>query len=241
MSTQHCQSLITPGSDHSPVLKLHMVLIRVRRHRSFSTRPGPVSARRAFGLGFVAQPSNPTVWWWTPANPACRLRPWATTLHQLLSTTSSCFSCHHAAHTWSRWPSGPSSQAYCCLSTPQRPRKAKTFHTCSPPAPTQIKSQPAFAILGQESVHTTLSITHHTKEWPSIGPWMLRSSIPLHQCIDNTHIVTNSEKREKKRNEPKTQTSDQKSNKSQNKITWKSKSRSPKARATPQHNRDKVL
>jgi hypothetical protein len=25
-STQRCQSLITPGSDHSPVLKQHMVL-----------------------------------------------------------------------------------------------------------------------------------------------------------------------------------------------------------------------
>jgi hypothetical protein len=27
--------------------------------RSFSPRPDPVSARRASGLGFVAQPSNP--------------------------------------------------------------------------------------------------------------------------------------------------------------------------------------
>jgi hypothetical protein len=34
----------------------------------------------------------------------------------------------------------------------------------------QIKSQPTPAILGQESVHTTLSITHHTKERPSTGP-----------------------------------------------------------------------
>jgi hypothetical protein len=32
----------------------------VRRHRSFSECPDPVSARRASGLGFVAQPSNPT-------------------------------------------------------------------------------------------------------------------------------------------------------------------------------------
>jgi hypothetical protein len=35
----------------------------VPRHRSFSARPDPVSARRASGLGFVAQPSNPTVLW----------------------------------------------------------------------------------------------------------------------------------------------------------------------------------
>jgi hypothetical protein len=34
---------------------------RVRWHRSFSTRPNPVSARQASSLGFVAQPSNPTV------------------------------------------------------------------------------------------------------------------------------------------------------------------------------------
>jgi hypothetical protein len=36
---------------------------RVRRHRSFSARSDPVSACRASGLGFVAQPSNPTVLW----------------------------------------------------------------------------------------------------------------------------------------------------------------------------------
>jgi hypothetical protein len=32
---------------------------RARRHRSFSARPDPVSARRASSLGFVVQPSNP--------------------------------------------------------------------------------------------------------------------------------------------------------------------------------------
>jgi hypothetical protein len=63
-----------------------------------------------------------------------------------------------------------------CLSTPQRPRKAKTFHASSSPAPTQIKPQPTPAILDQESVHTTLSITHHTREQPSTGPRTLRSS-----------------------------------------------------------------
>jgi hypothetical protein len=41
--------------------------------------------------------------------------------------------------------------------------QAKTFRTRSSPAPTQIKLQPAPAILGQESVHTTLSITHHSQ------------------------------------------------------------------------------
>jgi hypothetical protein len=45
-----------------------------------------------------------------------------------------------------------------------------TFHACSSPAPTPVKPQPAPAILSQESVHTTLSITHHTKKRPSTGP-----------------------------------------------------------------------
>jgi hypothetical protein len=45
-----------------------------------------------------------------------------------------------------------------------------TFHTCSSPAPTPVKPLPAPTILSQESVHTTLSITHHTRKRPSIGP-----------------------------------------------------------------------
>jgi hypothetical protein len=46
---------------------------------------------------------------------------------------------------------------------------ATTFHACSSPASTPVKPQPAPAILSQESVHTTLSITHHTRKRPSIG------------------------------------------------------------------------
>jgi hypothetical protein len=95
---------------------------RVRRHRSFSTRLDPVSARRASGLGFVAQPSNSMVLWWATANPACRLWSWAATLHRLLSTTSSCFSYHHAARTWPRWPPGPSSQANLSLHSLEAPQ-----------------------------------------------------------------------------------------------------------------------
>jgi hypothetical protein len=45
-----------------------------------------------------------------------------------------------------------------------------TFRTYSSPAPTPIKLQPAPAVLSQELVHTTLSITHHTRKRPSIGP-----------------------------------------------------------------------
>jgi hypothetical protein len=40
------------------------------------------------------------------------------------------------------------------------------FFTCT----NTSQAQPAPAILSQESVHTTLSITHHTRERPSTGP-----------------------------------------------------------------------
>jgi hypothetical protein len=99
-----------------------MIRPRVRRHQSFSVRPDPVSDRRASGLGFVAQPSNPTVFWWTAANPTCRLRLWAATLHRLRSTTSSCFSFHHTAHTWPRWPVGPLRRAYLSLHSSEAPQ-----------------------------------------------------------------------------------------------------------------------
>jgi hypothetical protein len=47
---------------------------------------------------------------------------------------------------------------------------ATTFRACSSPAPTAVKPQPAPAIFSQESVHTTLSITDHTRKRPSTGP-----------------------------------------------------------------------
>jgi hypothetical protein len=95
-------------------------------------------------LGFVAQPRN-------------------------CPPTSSCCSCHHAARTQPRWPPGPSNEAY--LSSPHlEASPATTFRACSSPAPTRVKPQPAPVILSQESVHTTLSITHHTRKRPSSGP-----------------------------------------------------------------------
>jgi hypothetical protein len=95
-------------------------------------------------LGFVAQPRN---------------RP----------PTSSCCSCHHAARTQPRWPPGPSNEA--CLSSPHlEASPATTFRACSLLAPTRVKPQPAPAILSQESAHTTLSITHHTRKRPSTSP-----------------------------------------------------------------------
>jgi hypothetical protein len=65
---------------------------------------------------------NRSVLWWTAANPACRLRLWATTLHRLRSTTSSCFSCQHGDRTWPHWPPGPSSQAYLSLHSSEAPQ-----------------------------------------------------------------------------------------------------------------------
>jgi hypothetical protein len=121
--------LVVAPSDGCPMIAPRLASTQVLRPdacpplRSFLARPDPVSARRASGLGFVAQPSNPTVLWWTAANPAYRLRSWATTLHRLLSTTSSCFSCHLAARTWPAGHRVPRVRPT-CLSTPRRPRKA---------------------------------------------------------------------------------------------------------------------
>jgi hypothetical protein len=43
---------------------------------------------------------------------------------------------------------------------------SRLFFTCT----NTSQAQPAPAILSQESVHTTLSITHHTRKRPSNGP-----------------------------------------------------------------------
>jgi hypothetical protein len=67
------------------------------------------------------------------------------------------------------WPPSPSKEAY--LYSPHlEASPATTFRACSSPAPTRVKPQPAPAILSQESVRTTLSITHPTRKRPSTGP-----------------------------------------------------------------------
>jgi hypothetical protein len=76
---------------------------------------------------------------------------------------------------------------------------ATTFRACSSHAPTPVKPQPASAILSQESVHTTLSITHHTRKRPSTGPRTTQVlNIPLDECIDYTHVLVTKEKRKRK-------------------------------------------
>jgi hypothetical protein len=73
-----------------------------------------------------------------------------------------------------------------------------TFRACSSPAPTLVKPQPAPTILCLESVHTTLSITHHTRKRPSTGPLTTQVlNLPLDECIDNTHILVTKEKRKR--------------------------------------------
>jgi hypothetical protein len=154
-----------------------------RSDRSDAAAP-PSSVLRSWLCGSTKEPNGFLVNHWKP----CELgvastnhhswlgshvvpaRPWFWGSTKKPSMTSSCCSCHHAAHTWLRWPSGPSNEAY--LSSPHlKASPATTFHTCSSPAPTLVKLQPAPAILSQESVHTALSITHHTRKRPSTGPW----------------------------------------------------------------------
>jgi hypothetical protein len=114
---------------------------------------GVASANRHSWLGSHVVPARP--WFWGSTK-----KP---------SMTSSCCSCHRAARTWLRWPPGPSNEAY--LSSPHlEASPVATFHACASPAPTAVKPQPAPAILSQKSVHTTLSITHHTRWRTSIGP-----------------------------------------------------------------------
>jgi hypothetical protein len=86
-----------------------------------------------------------------------------------LSTTLSCCSCHHATRTLPHWPQGPSNQAYLSAAHLEA-SPASTFRASSSPAPALIKPQPAPAILSQESVHTMLLITHHTRKRLSTCP-----------------------------------------------------------------------
>jgi hypothetical protein len=114
---------------------------------------GVASANRHSWLGSHIVPARP--WFWGSIK-----KP---------PMTSSFHSFHHAARTWPRWPVGPSNQAY--LSSPHlEASPAMTFRACSSPAPTPVQPQLAPAILSQESIHTTLSITDHTRKWPSTDP-----------------------------------------------------------------------
>jgi hypothetical protein len=146
------------------------ILSRVPWYRSFSASVDPVSARRASGLGFVAQPSNPTILWWTVANLACRLWSWAAILHRLMSMTLSCFSCHHAARTWSR--SATESIEPSLLVSPLigSPTRLRPFALCT------NANQTATCTCNTRLRVNPHRVVNHVK-WPSIGPPTLRSSL----------------------------------------------------------------
>jgi hypothetical protein len=135
---------------------------------------------------------------WLPEVPA---RPWFCGSTKKPSMTSSCCSCYHAARAWPRWPPGPSNEAY--LSSPHlEASPLTTFRACSSPAPTPVKLQPAPTLHSQESVHTTLSITHHTRKRRSTGPRTTHGpQFPAWWVHwQHTHLVTK-KKKKKKRNE----------------------------------------
>jgi hypothetical protein len=112
--------------------------------------------------------------------------------------TSSCCSCHHAARSRLRWPPVLSNQAY--FSFPRLEASlTTTFRTCSSLAPTLIKPQPTPAILSQQSFHTTLSITHHNRKRPTTSSRTTQAlSLPLDECINNTHVLVTKDKRKRK-------------------------------------------
>jgi hypothetical protein len=148
-------------------LQIHMDFdtIIYRQHGSTKVPSGfLVNHRKPRELGVAS--ANRHSWLGSHEVPA---RPWFCGSTKKPSMTSSCCSCHHAARTWPRWPPGPSNEAY--LSSPHlEASSATTFGACSSPAPTPVMPQPAPAILSQESVHTMLSITHHTRKRPSTDP-----------------------------------------------------------------------
>jgi hypothetical protein len=167
---------------------------------------GVVSAIRHLWLGSHVVPARP--WFW-----GSTMKP---------SMTSSCRSCHHAANTWLCWPPGPSNETY--LSSPHpEASPAATFHTCSLPAPTPVKPQPAPAILSQESVPTTLSITHHTRKRPSTGPRTTHDpqSPPWQVHWQHTHIVTWEKRKRKETNKKNLQQAIESQTKANRKITWR--------------------
>jgi hypothetical protein len=100
-----------------------------------------------------------------------------------------------------------------------------TFHACSSLVPILVKPQPAPAILSQESVHTTLSITYQSSHqkatihrssnhtWSWISPLM--SALTTH-----THSNLR-EKKEKRNEQKKLKQAIESQRKAKSKITWR--------------------
>jgi hypothetical protein len=120
------------------------------------------------------------------------------------------------------WSPGPSNQAY--SSSPHlEALPATTFRACFSLAPTPVKPQPTPAILSQESVHTTLSITRHTRKWPSSSPRTTHGpqSPPWWVHWQYTHIVTRETRKREETNKKKLQQAIESQRKAKRKITWR--------------------
>jgi hypothetical protein len=194
----------------------------------------PSSVLRSWLCGSTKEPSGFLVNHWKPrklgvasanrhswlGSHVVSARPWFWGSTKKPSMTSSCRSGHHAARTWLHWPPGPSNEAY--LSSPHLEASlAATFRVCSSPAPMLVKLQPA--ILSQESVHTTLSITHHTRKRPSTGPWTTHGpqSPPWWVRWQHTLIVTWEKRKRKEKNKNKFQQAIESQTRAKENITWR--------------------
>jgi hypothetical protein len=125
---------------------------------------------RFSGLGFVDQPRNLVVSGEPPKTPRtrCSLRqsPLMTLLPRSPGSTLVLRLNQESVHDFILLFMPPWGPHLTPLATGSLERSLLVFST---PAPTLVKPQPAPAILSQESVHTTLSITHHTRKRPSTG------------------------------------------------------------------------
>jgi hypothetical protein len=161
-------------------------------------------------------------------------------VHQLRSTTSSCFSCQHVARTGPRWPPGPSRQAYLSLHSLEAPQgidlsrplftciNANQAATCT--YNTRLRVSPHHIVNHSSQPGATI---HRSSDAPVLN-------LPLDECIDNTQVI-NSEKREGKETKEKLNQVIKSQTKANKRSLELEKSQSPKARATARHNRDKML
>jgi hypothetical protein len=140
---------------------------------------------RFFGRGFVDQPRNPVVSGEPLETPRtrCSLQqsPLMTRLPRSPSSTLVLWLNQETVHDFilsflpscdphlSPLATESLERSLLVFSTPGGSPET-TFRTCSSPPPMLVKPQPAPAIVSEESVHTMLSITHHTRKRPSTGP-----------------------------------------------------------------------
>jgi hypothetical protein len=137
--------------------------------------------------------------------------------------------------------SGPSSRAYLSLHSSEAPKgkdllcplftctNANQTVTCTCNTHPRVSPHHVVNHSSQQGV-----IIHRFSDAPVLN-------LPLDECIDNTHIVTNSKKREKEKKRMKNSNKWSKAKQKPKQDHLRQKSRSPKTRATTRHNRDKML